>query len=231
FSNQCSNTTGVAATPDQRQASLRLTRLLGCVVVGILAATVGARTGQAPLAAAVGGVVGVGTFLGWTWWIIGRMSSAQTQSHATREDTTRPVTDAILLAASLASLAGVAMLLLSGSDQGASKIIDAAAGMAVVATSWVLVHTMFTLRYASLYYDRQVGGIDFNQSTAPAYRDFAYLAFTIGMTYQVSDTDLQTTPVRLTALRHGLLAFLFGTVILATTINLVVQLASSGTQH
>ncbi|MGB8384414.1 MAG: DUF1345 domain-containing protein, partial [Dermatophilaceae bacterium] len=63
------------------------------------------------------------------------------------------------------------------------------------------------------------------------YRDFAYLAFTIGMTYQVSDTDLQTSPIRLTALRHGLLAFLFGTVIVATTINLVVQLASSGTQH
>ncbi len=123
------------------------------------------------------------------------------------------------------------MLLLGGSDQGPSGVIDAAVGTAVVATSWVLVHTMFTLRYAKLYYERQVGGIDFNQSAEPAYQDFAYLAFTIGMTYQVSDTDLQTSAMRLTALRHGLLAFLFGTVIVATTINLVVQLASSGAQH
>ncbi|MDQ1394509.1 MAG: hypothetical protein QOF30_3486, partial [Acidimicrobiaceae bacterium] len=53
---------------------------------------------------------------------------------------------------------------------------------------------------------------------------FAYLAFTIGMTYQVSDTNLTSQEIRRTALRHGLLSYLFGTVIIAATINLAAGL-------
>ena len=80
---------------------------------------------------------------------------------------------------------------------------------------------MFTSRYARLYYTGPDGGIDFNQDAPPRYSDFAYLAFTIGMTFQVSDPDLQTADIRATALRQGLLFYLLGAVILATTINLV----------
>ena len=61
----------------------------------------------------------------------------------------------------------------------------------------------------------------------PRLSDFAYLSFTLGMTYQVSDTDLKTPAVRRLVLRHTLLSYLFGTVIVAATINLVVGLASS----
>jgi uncharacterized membrane protein len=68
-------------------------------------------------------------------------------------------------------------------------------------------------------------GIDFNQHDDPDYHDFAYLAFTIGMTYQVSDTDLTTRAVRRTALRHALLSYVFGTAIIAVTINVVAGLA------
>jgi uncharacterized membrane protein len=63
------------------------------------------------------------------------------------------------------------------------------------------------------------------QDDPPRYADFAYLAFTIGMTFQVSDTDLKTTEIRATALRHALLSYLFGSVILAATINLIAGLA------
>ena len=76
-------------------------------------------------------------------------------------------------------------------------------------------------RYARLYHLGPNGGIDFNQHAPPRYSDFAYLAFTIGMTFQVSDTNLQTAEIRATALRHALLSYLLGAVILATTINLV----------
>ena len=69
------------------------------------------------------------------------------------------------------------------------------------------------------------GGIDFNQPEAPAYVDFAYLAFTIGMANQVSDTDLQTQKIRVTALQQALLSFLFGTVILAMMVNAIIDLA------
>ena len=97
-----------------------------------------------------------------------------------------------------------------------------------MALSWLLVHTVFTLRYALLYYTGRDGGIDFNQSAPPCYSDFAYLAFTLGMTFQVSDTDLKTPNIRRTALRQALLSYLFGAVILAATVNLIAGLGSSG---
>ncbi len=90
--------------------------------------------------------------------------------------------------------------------------------------SWAAVHTVFTLRYASLYH-LEGGGIDFTEGDRlPDYRDFAYVAFTIGMTFQVSDTDLTSFTIRRTALRHALLAYLFGIVIVAITINVVAGL-------
>ena len=82
------------------------------------------------------------------------------------------------------------------------------------------------LRYARLYFDGTPGGVDFGDTDAPRYTDFAYLAFTLGMTYQVSDTTLQTSPFRVLALRQALLSYLFGAVILAATINLVAGLAN-----
>jgi uncharacterized membrane protein len=100
----------------------------------------------------------------------------------------------------------------------------AALALATVALSWLLVHTLFTLRYASLYYADDDGGVDFNQVEPPRYADFAYLSFTLGMTFQVSDTSLTSSVMRAAALRHALMSFLFGSIILATLINLVAGL-------
>ena len=99
--------------------------------------------------------------------------------------------------------------------------------MASIALSWLAVHTLFTLRYALLYYTGADGGIDFNQKLAARYLDFAYLAFTIGMTFQDSDTDISKPAIRATALRHALLSYLLGAVVLASAINLVVSLGSN----
>jgi uncharacterized membrane protein len=93
-----------------------------------------------------------------------------------------------------------------------------------VVLSWTVVHTVYMLRYAQLYYARGGKGVEFNGGEPPDYRDFAYLAFTIGMTYQVSDTDLTTKPIRRTATHHALLSYLFGTVVVAMTINVVASL-------
>jgi uncharacterized membrane protein len=134
----------------------------------------------------------------------------------------------IVLSAAVASLAAVGFFLLQASSaKGSSQDVLAATGVATVALSWFVVHTVFVLRYALLYYTGHDGGVDFNQPTPPRYSDFAYLAFTLGMTFQVSDTDLQTPAIRATALRHALLSYLFGAVILATTINLVAGLGTS----
>jgi uncharacterized membrane protein len=176
-------------------------------------------------APACGWIVGSAAYLVWTWAVIGRMSPSRTESHVTREDPTRVVTDILVLSASVASLLGVAYLFMAGSAHGAPAEAAALVAVGSVAAAWFVVHTVFTVRYALLYYGDHTGGVDFNQTDAPAYVDFAYLAFTIGMTYQVSDTDLKTRPIRATALRQALLSYLFGAVILAVTINLVAGLA------
>ena len=93
--------------------------------------------------------------------------------------------------------------------------------MLTVLLSWSLVHTLFALRYARLYYADGAGGIDFKNDDAPDYADFAYVAFTVGMTFQVSDTDIQLRGIRRTVLGHALLAYVFGTVIIAVTINVI----------
>jgi uncharacterized membrane protein len=91
--------------------------------------------------------------------------------------------------------------------------------------SWAVLHTIFVLRYARLYYSEPVGGIDFKQESDPTYRDFAYVGFTVGMTFQVSDTDIGKSTIRTAVLRHALLSFIFGAVILAITINLLAGLS------
>ena len=100
-----------------------------------------------------------------------------------------------------------------------------AVGVLSVLASWTVAHTLYTLRYARLYFtDGDEGGIDFGSDRRPRYSDFAYVAFTLGMTYHVSDTALKTSNLRSTALRQALLSYLFGTVIIAITINLVAGL-------
>jgi uncharacterized membrane protein len=127
--------------------------------------------------------------------VIGRMSSAQTAAHATREDPGKAATDVIVPTAAVASLAAVGFLLVRAtSSKGSTQDLLAGAGVASVALSWFAVHTLFTLRYARLYY---------------------------------SDTDLEKPAIRATALRHALLSYLFGAVILATTINLIAGLGTS----
>jgi len=202
-----------------------LVRVGTAAVVGVAAAAaVGVSVGW-PYAPAAGWIVTAIIYLVTTWALIARMNAEQTRDHACRpheQDATRSWSHAIMLLASLASLAGVGYLLMAESSKG--NLVAAAVGILSVAASWFAVHTVFTLRYARLYYTGGGNGIDFHQDP-PTYADFAYLAFTIGMTYQVSDTDLNARNIRATALGQAMLSFLLGAIILAVTINLVAGLA------
>jgi uncharacterized membrane protein len=162
----------------------------------------------------------------WTLVLAGRMDADATHDHATRYDASRGSTRALLLVASTASLAGVLdVLVKAGDSSGWVKFGFTAAGLGTVVVSWALVHTLYTLRYAHLFYSDHPGGIDFNNDgELPAYRDFAYLAFTVGMTFQVSDTDIETSEIRRAVLRQALLSYLFGTVIVAAAINIIAGL-------
>nr|WP_179390414.1 DUF1345 domain-containing protein [Psychromicrobium silvestre] len=165
----------------------------------------------------------------WVWLAISRMDASATAAHATEEDPRRPTAYLLVTLCALASLAAVAIVVIDAKNAGnGGRLILAALALGTTALSWLMVHTLYTLRYAEIYYTNtpEPGGIDFNQEEPPQYTDFAYMAFSLGMTYQVSDTSIQTRTMRSAALRHSLLAFVFGTGILATTINLVVSLAS-----
>ncbi len=197
--------------------------LLGGLAAGAVTGLVGSW-GYAPL---VGWDVAALVFTVWVWLTIRPMSSSATASHATREDPGHAATDLIVIIASVASLAAVGFVLIQASSaKGAQQSLLAGLGLASVALSWFTVHTLFMLRYARLYYTGKDGGVNFNQDAPPRYLDFGYLALTIGMTFQVSDNDLETPEIRHTALRHALLSYLFGAVILASTINLIAGLGT-----
>jgi uncharacterized membrane protein len=201
-------------------------RVIVMVIAGVVAAVVVGVLGYWQFAPIVGWAVASAVYVLWVWISIYRMDDRATARHATREDPTRATTELLILLASVASLVVVVVLLVEAkSSHGAAKSLLPILAIASVALSWFLVHTLFTLRYAALYYSGDQGGIDFNQKEPPRYLDFAYVAFTLGMTFQVSDTNLTKFSIRSAALRHGLLSYLFGSVILATTVNLVAGLA------
>jgi len=220
-------------TPESadRQAAPRTftsarTKLLVSFGTAIAAGTAAAVAGAGRAAPLIGWDILALTFCGWVWSTLWRLDAESTASHATREEPSRDLADLVLLGAAVASLAAVgAVLFGAGSASGNLKYLEAGLAVVSVFLSWTLVHTVFTLKYARLYYAATPGGIDFNDSGAPDYPDFAYLSFTIGMTFQVSDTNISSKRIRRTALRHAWLSFPLGAVIIATAINLVSGLA------
>ncbi|WP_416403710.1 DUF1345 domain-containing protein [Arthrobacter sp. LFS091] len=207
-------------------------RFLVMIIAGAAAVIATGIAGNWVDAPAVGWATAAFIYVAWVWLVIGRMDPDDTRRHATNEDPSRGVTDLLILVANLASIAAAAAVIVnSHAESDSSRLGSGALALACVAFSWMLVQTLFTLRYAELYYSPKpdaggaVGGIGFNQDRPPQYTDFAYLATSLGMTYQVSDTNLGNHRIRVEALKHSLLSYLFGTVILAATINLVIGLA------
>ncbi|WP_028267879.1 DUF1345 domain-containing protein [Arthrobacter sp. MA-N2] len=214
--------------PNSTRAKRSRLRFLLMVVTGIAAAVATGIWGQWIYAPATGWAVAAVVYNVFVWTVITPMKAAQTASHATEEDPRRSTSDLLILCAAVGSLAAFVLVMLGAKDaHGLDKFMLALLALVGAVSSWLLVHTLFTLRYAEVYYTSDPPrGIEFNQKEPPQYTDFAYMAFSLGMTYQVSDTAITTRAMRSAALRHSLLAYVFGVGILATTINLVVSLAS-----
>lgn len=194
-------------------ASLGLGILTGVLVGAPAGAVVGALTAWA---------VASGVFAGWTWRALWPLGPRDVQAYATAEDPGTAVRDFVLVAIGAVSLGAVVLMLFHGKETSAPTFV---LGMLSIAGSWVVLHTVYALRYARLYYATPVGGLDFQQDAEPTYRDFAYLAFTVGMTFQVSDTDIRQPALRTTVLRHALVSFGYNTIVVAVTINAVAGLA------
>jgi uncharacterized membrane protein len=201
-------------------------RVLTSMGIGLLTGLVVALFVPWQLAVLVGWDVAAVVVSLRVWTRVGRFTPQQTRALATFEDDSRPLAELLLVSASVASLVGVAFGIVKAHES--ARVLDfmlTVTSVLTVVLSWTVVHTVFMLRYAHQYYTPPVGGIDFKSGEyEPDYRDFAYLAFTVGMTYQVSDTELNRREIRHTLLRHALLSYLFGAVILALLVNVIASL-------
>jgi uncharacterized membrane protein len=201
-----------------------VTRLAAAAILGAVLGLVVAVVTD-PLLGGLAAIDGAAAFFVVTGWIVlWPIDADRTRDTVQREDF-RPVAMALVIdAAALAGLVGiVVLLLLSGSGSGPAAAAVAAGGVFMV---WAALHLMYATRYAHLYYGAAAGGIDFNSDDPPAYRDFLYFSYNLGMTYQVSDTSVSNAAIRAIALRHCLLSYVFGTVILAAMINLVLGIVT-----
>jgi hypothetical protein len=205
-------------------------RIIVALLIGVAAGVgVGTIRDEWHYAPAIGWIVAAAVYLVWTWSLVLPMDQVGTEEHVRKrhEDGTARISHLIVMTASVAGIAGVGYLL-AATDTDQRHLGEALIGVLSVVASWFAIHTAFTLRYALLYYsDPAREPVSYHQeSYRPCYKDFAYLAFTVGMTYQVSDTDLGSARIRGSVLTQALVSFLLGAIVLAITINLVLALAN-----
>lgn len=215
-----------SASPQPSLTARGLPRVGVAFVAAVVTALAAALALPIMTAILLGWTVGATVYLAWTWWVLRSLTPEQARAHARDEDPGRKAADLALTITSLASVAGVVLMIAEAASD--ASVLPALVGLAAVAASWGVIQALYTIRYAAAYYSEPAGGIDFNEDDAylPDYRDFAYVAFTLGMTYAIADTNLATRPVRRLVLQHALLSYLFGAVVLAMTINVVWQLAA-----
>ncbi|HEY6955460.1 MAG TPA: DUF1345 domain-containing protein [Flavisolibacter sp.] len=173
-----------------------------------------------------------GSFLIISWIVIFSAHPKGLGNIASEQDTSRTLIFLFVLFAAFISVFAIIGLLQQAphpSTKGLTYHILLAA--AAVFSSWTLIHTVFTLRYAHMYYtyaDRDAhtrgendGGLEFPGTTLPDFLDFAYFSFVLGMTFQVSDVQITSPAIRRLALLHGFLSFVYNTIIIALSINII----------
>jgi uncharacterized membrane protein len=207
---------------DPRRAFNRL--LYGGVVGFIAAAVLPSSFGLgARIVAWWDGAAGVALVL--SWMIIVRCDAHETHCRAAASDPGRTAVWLLVVFSSIASLFAATVVLHRARGAPAQlelPLVLLCLGAVLVA--WGITHTSYTLRYAHLYYrddDEGVGGAEFAGGRQPDYFDFAYLAFTVGMCFQVSDVTISGRFLRRAVLTHALLSFAYNTVILALALNLL----------
>ncbi|WP_017240917.1 DUF1345 domain-containing protein [Streptomyces sp. SS] len=197
-----------------------VSRLAGSALVGAAAGAVVAWPTRAPLGVLAGIAVAETVFVVTGWLVLWPMDATTTHHNVRREEFRPVVEELAVVGAAVCGLVGIVVMLLVGdSDLGHAAAATALCGCFM---AWAALHLTYATRYAYLYYAlKPGGGIDFNSRIPPRYSDFLYFSYNLGMTYQVSDTNVSSTRIRAVALRHCLLSYVFGASILATTINLV----------
>lgn len=206
-----------------RRNSMR--RLILAAGAGLVAGIIGWFTLPASFVPPIAWDAAAAVFLALALAEVLPMTAAETAASASEEDPSLAIDDLIVILASITGLLTVTLVLFHNTSVAQiPPIVRAVLGVVSVALAWGVLHTVYTLRYARLYYSDPVGGIDFNSEDRPSYFDFAYVSFGIGMAFQVADTNVQSTRIRRVVLRHALLSFMFATLTVAVTVNLVAGL-------
>jgi uncharacterized membrane protein len=204
-----------------RNMRKKRTRFLIAGVIGMVVGMAGGFWLRWELAPLIGWDSAAIILLYLLWKDFHPHDGTETERIAQEEDIQYSTIDFFVLMACLISIGAVALMLTT--HQRSFGTIGF--GLFSIVLSWTTVHSLYMLRYAELYYRDVNGGVIFEGTDQPNFWDFAYLAFTIGMTYQVSDTTFTTPAFRKAALGHALLSYVFGTAIIATTINFVASLS------
>ena len=164
------------------------------------------------------------------WLIIWTTPQRKIRERAQQEDLSRLLIFIFVVVAACAALFAVGFLIRAHKDQiGGHLVIHLLLTLSTVISSWALLHTVYSLRYAHAYYGdsdepgvhQHAGGLLFPGDRPPNYFDFAYFSFVVGMTCQVSDVQITSRRMRRITLIHSILAFGFNTLILALLINTV----------
>ncbi|KFG68043.1 membrane protein [Microvirga sp. BSC39] len=203
------------------QARLR-PRLLGAVLVAVLVFAVLPSSWPANSRLLVAWDIGVVCYLALAWSMAVRSSTAKMQERAAQEDESAGVVLALTLAASVASLAAIAVQLTGiQEDQGALQAFRLAIAAVTILCSWFFVHTIYAIHYAHEYYGDggERRGLAFPHEARPDYWDFLYFSFNLGAAAQTSDVVIVSRRMRRLALAHTILSFLFNTTILALAVN------------
>jgi uncharacterized membrane protein len=166
------------------------------------------------------------------WWVTFYATSPKDiRVESSKQDERRYVVFALVLAAACVSLLAVVLLLTDKSTVDAPNYLPLVLALSCMVLSWILLHTIYTLRYAHMYYaddktdaDNHAGGLLFPGETHPDFIDFAYFSFILGMTFQVSDVSISSRRVRRLALWHSLLSFAYNAIIIALTVNVIAGL-------
>lgn len=168
------------------------------------------------------------SILAASWISILSMHPKDVRKVAKLEDSSLTFIFLFIIGSAFASLFAVIILLQAVKGKSPEQITEhVILSIASVIISWWLTHTVFTIRYAHLFYSDKGGkeeyaaGLEFPKEPEPDYLDFVYFSFVIGMTFQVSDVEISSRKIRRLAWAHGILSFVFNTVIVALSINII----------
>ncbi|WP_020180724.1 DUF1345 domain-containing protein [Methylopila sp. M107] len=191
-------------------------RFAVCAAIGLAVGALARLAAPVEIATAIGWDAAALAYAAHVWASLAPASADEVRAWSSEEDEGRWAITLILTAAVAASMVAI-FDMVSNKSSGATLALAAA----TIVSSWFLLHTVFAAHYAHRCFagGAKSPGLDF-PGEAPRFADFAYYAFTIGMTFQTSDVDTTTGEMRRLTLVHGAISFVFNTVIIAISVGL-----------